>query len=469
MKKIIVIFLILVSNWSLAFSQDTLSMLSAEDLVNIIKLYHPTVKQASIGVQKSNADLLIARGAFDPIFRNNTTRKKFGGEDYYQYSNTELKIPTWYGIEVVGGTESLLGDRFDPSETSGKTSYYGINFSLVKNLVIDKRRAYLQQAKIYQTLAEEDRRNIINDILMQAMEDYWNWVKAYQTYIVVSNIVEINNTRLDFVRKSFNNGERAAIDTTEAFSQLQSFQILKNEKWLDFLNAGLELSIYLWTNKNQSYLLPQNIIPQTNWQTELKEDKYNLILADLLENASSNHPQLNMYRAKLNGLEIDRKLKMQELLPTLDVKYNQLSKTYNPFYNGNVSPLLENNFQYGLKIEMPLRISAGSGEYRKSLLKLEETKLAFAQKDVALEIKISKYFNQYLNLKNQIDLQKNNLLNYKQLVKAEETRLINGESNLFLINTRENKMLEAQEKLIELQTKYFKSIYALQWSAGLLQ
>jgi outer membrane protein TolC len=176
-----------------------------------------------------------------------------------------------------------------------------------------------------------------------------------------------------------------------------------------------------------------------------------------------------MYRAKLNGLEIDRKLKMQELLPTVDVKYNQLSKTYNPFYNGNVSPLLENNFQYGLKIEMPLRISAGRGEYRKSLLKLEETKLAFAQKDVALEIKISKYFNQYLNLKNQIDLQKNNLLNYKQLVKAEETRLINGESNLFLINTRENKMLEAQEKLIELQTKYFKSIYALQWSAGLLQ
>ena len=66
-------------------------------------------------------------------------------------------------------------------------------------------------------------------------------------------------------------------------------------------------------------------------------------------------------------------------------------------------------------------------------------------------------------------MQKNNLLNYKQLVKAEETRLINGESNLFLINTRENKMLEAQEKLIELQTKYFKSIYALQWSAGLLQ
>jgi hypothetical protein len=37
-----------------------------------------------------------------------------------------------------------------------------------------------------------------------------------------------------------------------------------------------------------------------------------------------------------------------------------------------------------------------------------------------------------------------------------------------MINSRENKALEAYEKLIELKTKYFKTIYSLQWSAGLL-
>jgi outer membrane protein TolC len=54
------------------------------------------------------------------------------------------------------------------------------------------------------------------------------------------------------------------------------------------------------------------------------------------------------------------------------------------------------------------------------------------------------------------------------LVQAEEAKLESGESSLFLINTRENKALEAQQKLLELRTKYFKTIYALQWSAGLL-
>ena len=46
---------------------------------------------------------------------------------------------------------------------------------------------------------------------------------------------------------------------------------------------------------------------------------------------------------------------------------------------------------------------------------------------------------------------------------------MNGESSLFLVNSRENKSLEALEKLIDLKTKYFKTIYAIKWSAGELK
>ena len=82
---------------------------------------------------------------------------------------------------------------------------------------------------------------------------------------------------------------------------------------------------------------------------------------------------------------------------------------------------------------------------------------------------MKKYFNEFSNLKSQIGLQSRSVTNYEQLVKAEEVRFQNGESSLFLINSRESKALEATQKLIELKTKYYKSIYALQWSAGLLQ
>jgi hypothetical protein len=58
--------------------------------------------------------------------------------------------------------------------------------------------------------------------------------------------------------------------------------------------------------------------------------------------------------------------------------------------------------------------------------------------------------------------------NYLALTKAEETRLSNGEGSLFLINSRELKALESMEKMVDLKAKYYKSIFATQWAAGLL-
>ena len=86
-----------------------------------------------------------------------------------------------------------------------------------------------------------------------------------------------------------------------------------------------------------------------------------------------------------------------------------------------------------------------------------------------IELKVKSYFNELENLKKQIELQTKNYANYQQLVNAEEIRFANGESSLFVINSRQNKALEALEKLIEIKTKYYKTVAALQWSAGNLQ
>lgn len=44
--------------------------------------------------------------------------------------------------------------------------------------------------------------------------------------------------------------------------------------------------------------------------------------------------------------------------------------------------------------------------------------------------------------------------NYEKLLAAEERKFSFGESSLFLINTRESKLIEAQLKQYELLTKY---------------
>jgi len=414
---------------AMSFSQKIEQTLNAEQVLAIVRQYHPIAKQATIQIKKSEADIIISKSGFEPIFNNYSAKKTVDGKNYYDYNSPEIKIPTWFGIELSGGTERLSGNQYDPSETIGKTSYVGISVPLAKNLLFDKRRAALKQAKVFNSLAINDQKAILNDLLMDAMENYWAWVKAYQIYEVIKQNLVISQKRLDLTKKSFINGERPAIDTVEALTQLQSNEYELNKYWLEFQNAGLSLSAFLWTENDTPFNLPEDY--------------------------------------KLNSLAIEKRLKKQELLPKIDLRYNQLGKGYD-LYQTATTPLLMNNFQYGIKMEVPLALFQGRGEFKKVNLKIQETQLDQNQKRLQIELKVKSYFNELENLKKQIELQTKNYANYEQLVNAEEIRFANGESSLFVINSRQNKALEALEKLIEIKTKYYKTVAALQWSAGLL-
>ena len=450
-----------------ALAQDSLKTLSAKQVMEIVKRFHPVAKQADIFIEKAKADVTISKAGFDPILGTNLAQKTFDGTDYYTYSRPEISIPTWFGIEVTAGLEYLSGNRTDPMDTKGESSYFGISVPLAKNLLMDKRRAALQTAKIYQTASETEKRNMLNNLLLEAMKSYWNWAQQYQVYKILSQAVIVNEKRVQLVKTVFQLGDRPAIDTTEAIAQLQNFELQKSQAWLDVQNTGLGLSVYLWTADVQPYTLPENIIPDDDLQSLNIASISTPELSSLLDAARKNHPELIMYNYKLDVLDVEKKLKFQELLPTVNFRYNQLGKGY-AILKTVTGPLFENNFQYGLSLGIPLRLSQGRGEYRKAKLKITETQLQQLQKQLQVETKVKSYFNELVTLKSQVALQEKAYKNYQALQRGEEIRFQTGESSLFLINARENKTLEALQKLQELKAKYFKTQNSLQWAAGLL-
>ena len=458
MKQVFIAILLLLSGL-FASAQHTLSL---KEFLSIVRRYHPVAKQAALGVEIAKAEVTSSKGAFDPRFENSIIRKEFDGLLYYDHQISEVRIPTWYGIDVVAGIESLSGSRTSTPDTKGNSSYLGFSIPVAKGLVIDSRRAILKQAKIFEQLSLQDQRAIVNDLLYDAIKVYWNWWQQVQMQRLFQKAALNAAQRFRLVKTAFEIGERPAIDTVEALAQLQSFQIGANEIELEVTNSQLRLNIFLWQENEQPYVLLPSILPQPDLPSLMEN-----MQIEKLQEQIPLHPEMQGYRFKLKALQVEKQLKFQSLLPAVQLKYNQLNGSHD-FQKLINTPWLENNYRYGVAISFPLRLSEGRGEYRKAKLKIEQTKLQQLNKHISLQTKLRQYYNEWRQLRQQISLQEQAIQSYASLQRGEEIKFSNGESSLFMVNAREIKTLEAMQKLMELQSKEQQTAAGAIWASGLL-
>lgn len=434
-------------------------ILTEASFLEQVRRNHPVARAASLNIQLAKAERLSAAGAFDPQLIYSNSGKNFEGVDYYRQSETVLSIPTWFGIDLYGGREKINGSRVNPEESTGTVSYAGINIPVLQNLLMDKRRAAVKQAAIMINSSETERRAILNHLLRDAQETYWEWWQYHQQLQVVDSTLSNANKRLQLVRTAVRLGERAAIDTVEALTQVQSLATARIDVNIKLLKAKYSINAFIWNNDQQPGELLEGTSPAADQTEELLET------AGLLQ-LINEHPELKLYQYKLSALQVEKQLAFQSLLPKLDLKYNQLRKTNDPLspWTGD---WLRNNYRYGVSFALPLRLSKGRSEYRKAKLKIEQAKIEQLNKKVQLETKVRQYFTEWEQSAIAVNLQQQLVNSYTQLERGEEIRFVNGESSLFLVNAREQKTLEAREKLISAVAKRKIAFADLRWSAAL--
>lgn len=461
MKNLIRILaaVVLLLFYQFSFAQDSLK-LSHQEFLAIVKKYHPLSFRYQLQNKIAEAELIKAKGNFDPILSGKLGEKNIDGTQYYTQKNIELDIPTWYGININGAYNDLNGEKLNNSETKGGLAQFGITVPLAKNLLYDKRRAMLDQAKFALKMTEAEQILLTNDLLLEAENTFWEWVKNYEIYNLQRKAVQINLERLALTKKTYNYGERPAIDTVEAASQLQSFQVQERDAFLNFVKSTQELQLFLWKDHQDLYEISQVIFPATSLEEHNGYTDFEFLVQEVESKQLNNHASLQYYFQKEKILESERRLKWQSFLPKFDFTYNFFNKEN---YRAEYLPLFDNNFQYALQLEIPIFLRQAKADYQIAQLKIAQNKQEIQLKSREISTKIETYKNEVLNYHLQIDLTNNNLKNYQKLLKGEEIRFSNGESSLFLINARENKLIEAREKNLELKAKFLKSYNKLKW------
>ena len=216
MKSLILSFLFLTfSAWSQGNSAKELTY---NEFLGFVKKYHPMVKSSLLEVSAAQANLMAARGGFDPKIEVDFEQKKFKDTDYYSILNSSFKIPTWYGIEIKAGFDNSEGVYLNPQNTlpnQGLTSL-GINVPLGQGLFINQRMSDLRKAKLQINLSKSEQKLQAIAVLYEASEAYFNWkknhseVKLYETYTTNAQV------RFNGVKLLIREGDKPAIDSVEA-------------------------------------------------------------------------------------------------------------------------------------------------------------------------------------------------------------------------------------------------------------
>jgi outer membrane protein TolC len=431
--------------------QDSSQVLNFREYLGLVKTFHPVAKQARLTLDIGQAELLRARGAFDPKIEVDYDRKKFNGTEYWDRLNTTFKVPTWYGIELKGSFEQNSGDFLNPDEFLPDDGLFsaGVTLSLGDGLWINERMATLKQAKFFreQTLADRDLQ--VNEILFRAAIAYFDWLKAYNEQEIFRNFLDNARERFEGIRQSALAGDIAAIDTVEARIAVENRVLGLEQAALKFTKKSLELSNFLWLDNNIPVELQPDVIPDTAPGGEID------ITLDLLGRPMDSvvleeHPKLMALGYKIDGLEVDKRLKVNQLLPRIDLEYNFLTET----------PELLNSYdtqQYkgGISFELPLFLRKERGALKLARYKLQNAEFEYDNTALELRNKISAVYRELESFEDQSGMIGRIVADYRTLLAGEERKFSFGESSLFLINTRESRLIDAELKQNEVENKFF--------------
>jgi outer membrane protein TolC len=166
----------------------------------------------------------------------------------------------------------------------------------------------------------------------------------------------------------------------------------------------------------------------------------------------NEHPKLISLDNKFRGLNIEKRLKANNLLPQVDLEYNFVTQT--PEF---INSLDQNQYKGGVKVKFPLFLRKERGDLKLAKLKLKDVEYEIASTKVTLTNKIESIFREINSLERQQGYANNMVNDYQTLLTAEERKFFLGESSIFLVNSRESKLIDSKLKAIKVVNEFLTS------------
>lgn len=441
------LFFVLIISSVLSSAQDTLSL---DSVIYWVDNHHPVVRSLEYRMIRAEAGERAARGAFDPRVMLDYAEKQFDEQNYYTYGEAGVKLPTWLGVDLYAARAFADGDYLNPQFTVPEQGLWrlGVDVPIGGDLIWDERRAMLRDAQLVIQRTEAEQRLAYSDVIYETKLRYLEWAQKEAELSIYREVASLAEERFRLVRRAFQSGERRAMDTVESRIQWYNRLLLVQDAKTQANQARAKLSAMLWVNASVPLEIPDSYHPDL--------DELNFILppdSAAMFNQLEAQPTVASLTVEVDRALNQRRYSRMQLWPDVSIQYNILRGVgQGEAWN------IPSQYQWGVELNIPLFLRNARGKAEVADMYYREAEMKRIDAIQKAEAEMRGLQTATYNLARQWVQAEEVYQMSESLLQAERRRFLLGESSVFLVNSRENAMVQSAVKWIKIRTEYLLTI-----------
>lgn len=465
-------------------------------------------------VKIAEYDLQAARGYYEPRFAGQTYYEKSTIPNISFFSPESDKIRSSSVVGNVGfqgyvpGMGSILNVSLN-NEQVGTDNLVSIispqyNADLTVSLTqpifrgrsFDQPRRAIEIAKRNLSLTDTQFRQRSIDIIANVQRAYWDLTYALRNLQVQRDGVKDAKDQLEHNRRLVNEGQLAPIDIVAAETQVANFEQAVYDALNTVAVAENALKNLISPDRNNSIWV-ESVTPVD----PVDLDVPNTTLAEALENALQNRPELEINQAQKDINAIDQRFYKEQKKPQIDLVASytasgiggSLNPNFaNPFCRNNPDPncaqsvqdLLRNvggagtawsdiftnqfpTFRVGVQFNLPLfGDKTADAQYGRSLVEGQrlETQREQVEQNIQVDVRnaLQVLRTSEARLRAAAIARENSAKQYE----SEQRKLDAGQTDIYRVLERQTALTVARSNELRAQTELNKAIAELQRATG---
>lgn len=428
--------------------------LSLAEVLDSSNVHYPKIKSAIAKQDAASAKTQEAQGAFDLRIDGDAKLRASGYYDGDYVGGQLVKPLSPMNAEVYTGYRNGRGDfpvyNDDLRTKDGGEVTVGLVFSLLRNREIDDRRFKLRDASLEKDTAAVDLMLTRLSAQMKAVHAYAEWLASGNILRVYADLLQLAEERQRNLLSRIKAGDAARIQATENEQNLVKRKAMLNEAKRDFVKRSNELSLFLRDAAGNPRVPGEEELPENFPKESVPQEL--LVEADI-KRVIETRPEIKALKINMQQQRNQLLMGDNSLLPKVDLGI-EVSRD-----QGGGPKQLDETETIGLiKFSIPLQTNLGEG--RSAAAKAQLRKLHSDSRLVADSIRAELYSlaaDLRMNEEN-LKLSDQEVSLAEKMESAERKLLAGGASNIFLVNSREEKAAEARVKNILSNMYFLKSV-----------